>query len=144
MTPLEPASCFSRTAVPTMMQEEPRADGTRTGLWKDGSRLLGVMAHPVRLAILEILCEQPRCVKHINALVPLAQSHLSQHLAALRKADLVASLACGALRCYYVLRPTLVKELIRLLRQEHPLQKHDCNSIMRAAQDAQRTEAEGL
>jgi len=144
MTQLEPASCFSQTAVPTMMQEEPRAEGVRTSPWKDGARWLGVMAHPVRLAILEILCEQPRCVKHINALVPLAQSHLSQHLAALRKADLVASLACGALRCYYVVRPTLVRELIRLLRQDHPLQEHDCHSIMRAAQDAQRTGAEEL
>ena len=77
-------------------------------------------------------------MKDINALVPLAQSHLSQHLSALRKANLVASLACGALRCYYVLRPTLVKELIWLLRQEHPLQKRDCGSIIRASQGGQR------
>jgi len=116
----------------------------RTALWKDRARLLGVVAHPVRLAILEILGEQPRCVKHINALLPLPQSHLSQHLAALRKANLVGSLACGALRCYYVLRPTLVKGLIPLLRQEHPLQEHDCNTILRAAQGGQRPEAEEL
>ena len=144
MTQLEPASCSSRTTVPTTAKGEPRPDSMGTGLWEDRARLLGVMAHPVRLAILEILSEQPRCVKHINALVPLAQSHLSQHLAALRKANLVASLACGALRCYYVLRPTLVNELIWLLRQEHPLQEHNCNSILRAAQGGQRTEAEGL
>jgi ArsR family transcriptional regulator len=144
MTQLEPASCSSRTAVPMMATGEPRPGSMRTGLWKNRARLLGVMAHPVRLAILEILSEQPRCVKHINALVPLAQSHLSQHLAALRKANLVASLACGALRCYYVLRPTLVKELIRLLRQEHPPQEHDCDSILRAAQGGQRTETEEL
>ena len=100
--------------------------------WNDRARLLGVMAHPVRLTILEILCEQPRCVKHINALVPLAQSHLSQHLSALRRANLVASVACGALRCYYVLRPTLVEELIWLLRREHPFQERDCDSIIPA------------
>jgi len=95
------------------------------------------MAHPVRLAILEILCGRPCCVKDINALVPLAQSHLSQHLSALRKAKLVASLACGALRCYYILRPTLVEELIRLLRQEHPPQKRDCRSIIQASPGGQ-------
>jgi ArsR family transcriptional regulator len=100
--------------------------------------LLGIIAHPVRLAILDILCEQPRCVKDINALVPLAQSHLSQHLSALRKADLVASLACGALRCYYVLRPTLVKGLIQLLRQEHPLRQRACRSITQAVRDGQK------
>ncbi len=101
------------------------------------------MAHPVRLAILEALCDQPRCVKHINALVPLAQSRLSQHLSALRKANLVASLACGPLRCYYLLQPTLVKTLIWLLRQEHPVEKHDCVSIVRRRRGEQKGLAKG-
>ena len=127
--------------MPTTAKKVPLPDGVRTSFWKDPARLLGIMAHPVRLAILEILCEKPRCVKHINALVPLAQSHLSQHLSALRKADLVASLACGALRCYYVLRPTLVKELIWLLRQEHPLQERDCRSIIQTPQSEPRGSA---
>jgi len=100
------------------------------------------MAHPVRLAVLEILCEQPRCVKHINALVPLAQSHLSQHLSALRKAHLVASLACGALRCYYVVQPTLVRKLIFLLQEEHPVEQHDCRSAMWAPQGARTVQAQ--
>jgi ArsR family transcriptional regulator len=113
------------------MEENGLAPGSTTGnLWEDQARLLGVMAHPVRLAILDILCEQPRCVKHINALVPLVQAHLSQHLSALRKVNLVASRACGALRCYYVLRPTLVKELLSLLRQEHPVEERDCSSMI--------------
>ena len=137
MTQLEAASCSSRTVVPTTAKKGSLPDSVRESFWNDRARLLGVMAHPVRLAILEILCEEPRCVKHINALVPLGQSHLSQHLSALRKADLVASLACGALRCYYVLRPTLVEELICLLRREHPRQGRDCSSIMRGLQGGQ-------
>ena len=124
-----------------MAKKEPLPERVRTSVWIEPARLLGVMAHPVRLAILEILCEEPRCVKHINALVPLAQSHLSQHLSALRKANLVASLTCGALRCYYVLRPTLVKELIWLLRQEHPLQERDCRSIIQGSQGRQTASA---
>lgn len=118
-----------------MPDNELLPNGARESFWTERARLLSVMAHPTRLAILEILCDQPRCVKHINALVPLAQSHLSQHLAALRKANLVASLACGALRCYYILRPSLVKDLIRTLSGEHPLQYRDCRSIV-AAQEA--------
>ena len=141
MTQPETASCSSRAAVATTAKKEPLPDAVRTSFWKDPARLLGIMAHPVRLAILEILCEKPRCVKHINALVPLAQSHLSQHLSALRKANLVASLACGALRCYYVLRPTLVKELIWLLRQEHPLQQRDCRSIIQTPQSGRGASA---
>lgn len=119
-------------------KEEPAAGAAHEGLWEDRARLLGAMAHPMRLAILEILCEQPRCVKHINVLVPLAQPHLSQHLSALRKANLVASLACGAFRCYYVVRPTLVKGLIRILRQQHPVRERDCRSITQAARGGQR------
>lgn len=110
-------------------EEKPLLRSVETDRWADEARLLAVVAHPMRLAILEILCEKPRCVKHINALVPLAQSHLSQHLGALRKARLVASLACGPLRCYYVLQPTLAEGLIALLRQEHPVQRRDCQSM---------------
>jgi ArsR family transcriptional regulator len=102
-------------------------------LWKDRATLLGVMAHPVRLSILETLCQRPRCVKEINAAVPLGQAQLSQHMAALRKADLVASHACGTLRCYYIMRPTLVKRLIALLRQDHPVKQRDGQAVIRAA-----------
>lgn len=132
----ETLSCSSAVVVETA-EEEPLITMVAASRWTDRARLLGVMAHPVRLAILEILCEKPRCVKHINALVPLAQSHLSQHLGALRKVNLVASLACGALRCYYVLQPTLVKRLIWLLRQEHPLERRTCASMISAPRSQQ-------
>ncbi|MBN2022421.1 MAG: winged helix-turn-helix transcriptional regulator [Pirellulales bacterium] len=86
---------------------------------REWAALLRTMAHPVRLLILETLCERPHCVKHLNALIPIPQPHLSQHMAALRKADLVACHACGPVRCYYLLRPTLVRGLIDLLRVDH-------------------------
>jgi hypothetical protein len=63
----------------------------------------------------------------------IAQAQLSQHMAALRKAQLVACHACGTMRCYYILRPTLVKKLIPLLRREHPRQPRDHDAVIRAA-----------
>lgn len=111
--------------------------------WSDRAALLAVMAHPARLAILESLCERPRCVKDINARVPVAQAVLSQHMAALRKARLVASHACGTLRCYYIVRPTLVKKLIPLLRQDHPVQERDCRTIIEAARRGKKAAARG-
>jgi DNA-binding transcriptional ArsR family regulator len=102
-------------------------------VWQDRASLLTVIAHPARLSILEALCERPLCVKQINAVVPLAQAQLSQHMASLRKADLVACHACGTKRCYYILRPTLVKRLIPLLRQEHPVQPREHDAVIRAA-----------
>jgi len=100
-------------------------------LWKDRAALLRVMAHPVRLTILATLCERPHCVKHINSLISIPQPHLSQHMAALRKAELVACHACGPVRCYYILKPTLVKTMIRLLGQDHPVKLRDCRSVVR-------------
>ena len=116
-----------------MAIDERTADVGRDTDWKDQAKLLKTLAHPVRLLILEMLCERPHCVKHLNSLIPIAQPQLSQHMAALRKAELVACHACGPVRCYYIFRPTLVKKLIRLLGAEHPTKKRDCDSIVREA-----------
>ena len=124
------------------MEATPTPSAGLQDVWKDRAALLAVMAHPVRLSILEALCERPRCVKDINTVVPLAQAQLSQHMAALRKADLVASHACGTLRCYYILRPTLVKKLIPLLRREHPVQQRDCHTVLRAAKRGRQAAAQ--
>jgi ArsR family transcriptional regulator len=109
--------------------------------WDDQARLLRVMAHPVRLMILSALCERPQCVKDINSLVPLVQPHLSQHMAALRRAGLIDCHVCGSLRCYYVVRPTLVKKMLRLLREDHPLRLRSRDSVVRASRRAEEVQA---
>ena len=96
-----------------------RDNGTRATTVK-GARLLRALAHPVRLMILEALADHSQCVKDLNSLVPIVQPYLSQHMAVLRKAELVDCHAKGALRCYYLLRPALVRRMIRLLRENHP------------------------
>ena len=101
--------------------------------WDQPARVLKVMSHPVRLLILDALAETSLCVKSLNALVPIPQPHLSQHMAALRKAHLVASHKDGALRCYYVLRPTLVRGLILLLRKDHPVKVRDRAAVRQEA-----------
>ncbi|MBN2578049.1 MAG: winged helix-turn-helix transcriptional regulator [Pirellulales bacterium] len=101
--------------------------------WNERARLLRVMAHPVRLMILKTLCERPTCVKDINSLVPLVQPHFSQHMAALRKAGLVDCHVCGPLRCYYIVRPTLVKKILQLLSEEHPVKRRSRSSVVRAS-----------
>jgi ArsR family transcriptional regulator len=101
--------------------------------WDDQARLLRVVAHPMRLMILSALCERPQCVKDINSLVPIVQPHLSQHMAALRKAGLIDCHVCGSLRCYYVVRPTLVRKLLRLLSEDHPVRLRSRDAVVRAS-----------
>jgi len=110
-------------------------------VWSESAQLLRVMAHPVRLMILEALSDRSQCVKELNALVPIVQAHLSQHMAALRKAELVDCHAKGALRCYYLLRPALVKKLIHLLHDKHPPRARSRDAILREIRKAAKAEA---
>ncbi len=123
---------------------KPVKPPTEQNSWEEQARLLRVMAHPARLAILEALCEKPHCVKHINTLISISQPQLSQHMAALRKENLVACHACGPVRCYYILRPTLVKKMIRLLRQEHPMKERNSRSVVRESRRGWEAQVENM
>ena len=105
----------------------------RQGDWEEPARMLKVMAHPVRLLILDALTTKSLCVMDLNTLIPIPQPHLSQHMAALRKAELVDSHKDGSLRCYYLLRPELVRRTVALLKEEHPIQLRDRASVQRDA-----------
>ncbi|MBN1588618.1 MAG: winged helix-turn-helix transcriptional regulator [Pirellulales bacterium] len=116
-------------------------DTDASSVWDDPAKLLRVMAHPVRLMILSALCERPQCVRDLNSLVPIVQAHLSQHMAALRKAGLVDCHVCGPLRCYYIIRPTLVKKMLRLLSDDHPPRLRSRDAVVRASQQAEPSQA---
>ena len=118
--------------------DKPPQGDKKKELWNDRAALLRIMAHPVRLMILEALSEGVCCVKDLNSLVAIPQPHLSQHMAALRRAKLVDSHSRGSLRCYYLLRPTLVKKLFRLLRQKHPPRFLDRSTVLRGMQRSGR------
>ncbi|MBN1912241.1 MAG: winged helix-turn-helix transcriptional regulator [Pirellulales bacterium] len=109
--------------------------------WDDQAKLLRVMAHPMRLMILTALCERPQCVRDLNSLIPIVQAHLSQHMAALRKAGLVDCHVCGPLRCYYIIRPTFVKKLLQLLSTDHPPQLRSRDAVVRASKQTQPSQA---
>lgn len=55
----------------------------------------------------------------MEEILPARQANISQHLAVLRHAQLVDYAQDGALRCYYLCRPNLVRDLFTLMgRQE--------------------------
>ena len=56
---------------------------------KEAARLLKIMSHPSRLMVLCHLMKDESPVSRLNEAVPLSQSALSQHLAALRREGLV-------------------------------------------------------
>lgn len=53
------------------------------------------LADPTRLAILQVLSGEPRCVCDLNEAVPIAANVLSYHLKVLREAGLVTATRRG-------------------------------------------------
>jgi ArsR family transcriptional regulator len=71
------------------------------------SELFKVLAHPVRLSILEILRGGEQCVCHMEAVLGLRQAYISQHLMVLREAGLVEDRREGWNVFYRVVRPQI-------------------------------------
>jgi ArsR family transcriptional regulator len=67
--------------------------------------LLKAISHPTRLAVLEILRAGEQCVCHMEAVLGLRQSHISQQLMILRKAGVVEFRRSGLNIYYRVLKP---------------------------------------
>jgi ArsR family transcriptional regulator len=92
---------------------------------------LKALAHPTRLMILQELLEGTKCVTDMEELLPARQANISQHLAVLRNAKLVDFAQDGALRCYYLARPKLVRDLLRLMSRDEPAVKRTADQIKR-------------
>lgn len=88
---------------------------------KHAAELLKAFSHPTRLAILEELVAGPKCVTDMEELLPARQANISQHLAVLRHAKLVDYAQDGALRCYYLCRHRLAKDMLALVNRHDPV-----------------------
>jgi DNA-binding transcriptional ArsR family regulator len=73
--------------------------GANSG-YKAEAQLFRALAHPVRLRILDILAHQEACVCHLTAVLSQRQPYVSQQLATLREAGLVADRREGTLIYY--------------------------------------------
>lgn len=85
------------------------------------SQMLRVIAHPVRLMILEELCRGAKCVTDVQQLLkPARQPNISQHLAILRYCGIVDFRHEGQKRCYFVINPEMISDLLAILGKEYP------------------------
>ena len=57
--------------------------------FREQAQLLKLMAHPVRLQILDMLCCEDECVCHLSAATGKSQPYISQQLAVMRNAGLI-------------------------------------------------------
>ncbi len=93
----------------------------RSDSFEDTARLLKLLGHPVRLALLNELSRGTKCVNDIRDLVDVRQANVSQHLATLRQEGLVSCRVQGNMRCYYLSRPEFVRDLLQLFQRYYPV-----------------------
>ena len=79
------------------------------------AHLLALLAHPIRLQIMDLLRHGEVCVCDMQAALGQRQAYVSQHLMALREAGLVTCRKDG-LRVYYQLSDP---RILRVLDQVH-------------------------
>ena len=88
----------------------------RAPLYEVKANLFKGLAHPVRIRVLELLCEAPEVsVTELLAATGLEASHLSQHLSVLRRYHLVKG-ERRALQMFYSLAYPQVAELLSVAR----------------------------
>ncbi|WP_227763373.1 ArsR/SmtB family transcription factor [Zhaonella formicivorans] len=73
--------------------------------------LFKALAHPSRVKILEFLREGEKCVCEFTESLDLEQSNVSQHLAILKRQDLITSRKEGLKVIYSVTHPEIFKVL---------------------------------
>jgi DNA-binding transcriptional ArsR family regulator len=80
--------------------------------------LLKVIAHPVRIRILEELAKGVKCVSDFEDFLELRQPNISQHLSLLRQSGIVDYYVDGRLRCYFLVNP-FIPDLLELLKKDY-------------------------
>lgn len=80
--------------------------------------LLKVIAHPVRIDILEQLEEGVKCVSDFEETLQASQSNISQHLSLLRRHGLIDYYVDGRLRCYFLV-DAIVPDLLGIMRKQY-------------------------
>ncbi len=81
--------------------------------------LLGVIAHPVRIRILEELTKGVKCVSDFEEFLEISQPNISQHLGLMRRHGIIDYYMDGRLRCYYLVDP-IIPDLLELLKKDYP------------------------
>jgi ArsR family transcriptional regulator len=80
--------------------------------------LLKIIAHPIRIKILEELVIGVKCVSDFEEFLEASQPNISQHLALLRNQRIIDYYNDGRLRCYFLVDP-IIPDLLEILKKDY-------------------------
>ena len=110
-------------------------------LYEIKANLFKALAHPARIRILELLAAAPDTAAPVSFLLSetgLEASHLSQHLATLRRHKVVTSVRSANIVTYRIAHPKIA-ELLAIARAFLLDTLRDSNEQLRLAQDLPST-----
>lgn len=85
-------------------------------LYEAKAEFFRILGHPVRIRVLELLCEGPKQVRELLAAIEIEASNLSQQLAVLRRYGIVTATRDGS-TVVYALAGADVSELMLAARR---------------------------
>ncbi|MBI5204902.1 MAG: winged helix-turn-helix transcriptional regulator [Nitrospirae bacterium] len=80
--------------------------------------LLKVIAHPVRIKILEELMKGVKCVSDFEEFLEISQPNVSQHLTLLKRHGIIDFYVDGRLKCYFLVDP-IIPDVIEILKKDY-------------------------
>ena len=80
--------------------------------------LLRIIAHPVRIRILDELTRGVKCVSDFEEFLEISQPNVSQHLSVLRRFGVIDYYMDGRLRCYF-LRDPIIPDIVEVLNRDY-------------------------
>jgi DNA-binding transcriptional ArsR family regulator len=80
--------------------------------------LLKVIAHPVRIRILEELAKGVKCVSDFEEFLEINQPNVSHHLSLLRRYGVVDYYVDGRLKCYFLVDP-IIPDILQILKKDY-------------------------
>lgn len=80
--------------------------------------LLRIIAHPVRIRILEELTKGVKCVSDFEEFLEISQPNVSQHLSLLRRTGVIDYYIDGRLRCYFLKDP-VIPAIIEVIKRDY-------------------------
>ena len=80
--------------------------------------VLKIIAHPIRIKILEELTQEVKCVSDFEDSLDISQPNVSQHLTLLRTNGIVDFFVDGRLKCYFLKEP-FIPDLLEILKKEY-------------------------
>lgn len=81
------------------------------------SEFFKALSHPIRIAIVEELLKDKKCVREMEEFINLRQPNISQHLSILKANGIVDCIREGKTKCYFLKNPKFIRKILNIFKE---------------------------